>query len=206
MEKDWTGNKHSTYALLGASNHSETEREVNDFYATPAVAVEKLLSVESFEGSIWENACGVGSISEILEANGYKTFNTDLFDRGYLKQSGKFDFLKDDWNVIGMNIVTNPPYKYAEEFVKRGCKYLEAGMNSGFNRKMCLLLKLQFLEGQARKKLFEEYPPERIYVFSKRITCAMNAEFDKYKESGAQAYAWYVWTSNNKNNPIVYWI
>ena len=32
--KDWTGNKKSTYATLGASNHTENEREVDDFYAT----------------------------------------------------------------------------------------------------------------------------------------------------------------------------
>ena len=30
--KDWTGNKKSTFVTLGASNHSEGEREVNDFY------------------------------------------------------------------------------------------------------------------------------------------------------------------------------
>jgi hypothetical protein len=31
--KDWTGNKNSIYKTLGASNHTEKEREENDFYA-----------------------------------------------------------------------------------------------------------------------------------------------------------------------------
>lgn len=31
---DWTGNKKSTYAQLGASNHSENNRVGNDFYST----------------------------------------------------------------------------------------------------------------------------------------------------------------------------
>ena len=31
--KDWIGNKKSTFVTLGASNHTEKEREKNDFYA-----------------------------------------------------------------------------------------------------------------------------------------------------------------------------
>lgn len=41
-EKDWGGNKRTTYAQLGASNHSEGERESNDFYATDSIAIDKL--------------------------------------------------------------------------------------------------------------------------------------------------------------------
>lgn len=33
--KDWTGNSKAIYSCHGASNHSETEREANDYYATP---------------------------------------------------------------------------------------------------------------------------------------------------------------------------
>ena len=204
MAKDWTGNKHSTYSTLGASNHSLTIRESNDFYATPFEATEKLCGVESFSGVIWENACGVGSISEILESRGYETFNTDLLNRGYSKQNRTLDFLKEDLpEGYNFNIVTNPPYKYAKEFVEKGCGYLSE------DKKMCMLLKLTFLEGQDRHKMFEQFPPERIHVFSKRITCAMNADWEKYKESGAVAYAWYVWTYDNlqkKNKPVVDWI
>ena len=46
--KDWTGNKTSVYANLGASSHSNTERENNDYYATPPSAVEELLKREKF--------------------------------------------------------------------------------------------------------------------------------------------------------------
>lgn len=204
MAKDWIGNKHSTFSTIGASNYSLTEREKNDFYATSSEAVEKLCKVETFDGIIWENACGVGSISEVLVKNGYKTFNTDIINRGYGKQNQILDFLKEDLERgYSFNIVTNPPYKYAKEFVERGCGYLSEG------KKMALLLKLTFLEGQERQKMFKKYPPERIHVFSKRITCAMNADWDKYKESGAVAYGWYVWTYDNllkKNNPVIDWI
>lgn len=34
MSKDWKGNYNSIYKTLGASNHIERGRELNDFYAT----------------------------------------------------------------------------------------------------------------------------------------------------------------------------
>ena len=59
MNKDWTGNKKSTFVTLGASNHSEGEREINDFYATDPNALEiflKALERDNFKlhNRIWE--------------------------------------------------------------------------------------------------------------------------------------------------------
>lgn len=200
---DWKGNRKTTFSTIGASNHSEYIREEDDFYATPIDAVEKLLKIEKFNKTIWENACGVGSISEVLINNGYNVISTDLRYRGYVKQKCLLDFLKDSFSVgYPFDIITNPSYKYAEDFVIKGCNYL------GKNCKMALLLKLTFLEGQKRKIMFEEYPPEKIYVFSKRITCTRNARFDEFSEKkGAIAYGWYVWTNENLKNkepPKVY--
>ena len=46
--KDWTGNYHSIYTTLGASNHALSERAENDYYATEPRAVELLLEQEKF--------------------------------------------------------------------------------------------------------------------------------------------------------------
>ena len=43
--KDWTGNGNSIYKTLGASNHTDEEREVNDYYATPPRATKCLLKL-----------------------------------------------------------------------------------------------------------------------------------------------------------------
>jgi len=45
--------------------------------------VRALLSVETFEGSIWEPACGDGAISKVLLAAGFDVVSTDLIDRGF---------------------------------------------------------------------------------------------------------------------------
>ena len=92
MGKDWTGNCNSIFATLGASNHSEESRELNDFYATEPKAVELLLQREKFSSAIWEPACGQGHISKILLAHGYTVISSDLVNRGY-GYTG-IDFLK----------------------------------------------------------------------------------------------------------------
>lgn len=56
--KDWTGNKTSVFANLASSSHSDTNREQNDYYATPPSAVEELLKRESFNKYVLEPAVG----------------------------------------------------------------------------------------------------------------------------------------------------
>jgi tRNA G10 N-methylase Trm11 len=92
---------------LSSSRRSFARREPFEFYPTPPEATRALLSVERFEGTIWEPACGDGAISKVLEAAGYYVISTDLIDRGY--GTGGVDFLKTT-EALGRNIVTNPPY------------------------------------------------------------------------------------------------
>lgn len=40
----------------------KVNREKDDFYPTPPYGTEALLSVEKFNGAIWEPACGTGAI------------------------------------------------------------------------------------------------------------------------------------------------
>lgn len=72
-------------------------------------------------------------------------------------------------------------------------------------RKVAMFLKLQFLEGKARKKLFEKYPPKTVYVSSSRLICAMNGDFERYSSS-AVAYAWFVWEKGYTGDTVIKWI
>lgn len=198
--QDWIGNYNSIYKTLGASNHTENEREKHDYYATEPKAVELLLQQEKFIPYVWECACGEGHMSEVLKNHGYKVKSSDLIDRGY-EDTEVLDFLKvqkcdikEDWDII-----TNPPYKYAKEFVEHALDISVCGT------KIAMLLKLTFLEGQARRKLFEKYPPRIIYVFSGRVKCAKNGEFDAMGSS-AVCYAWFIWEKGFNGNPIIKWI
>ena len=68
-----------------------------------------------------------------------------------------------------------------------------------------MLLKLTFLEGQERRKLFERTPPRRIWVFSKRVSCAKNGDFERYG-NGAVCYAWFVFEKGFNGTPTIHWI
>lgn len=81
--KDWTGNNKSIFTCNGASNHSDEERQIDDYYATEPKAVELLLEQETFSPYVWEIACGEGHISEVLKSHGYKVRSTDIVNRGY---------------------------------------------------------------------------------------------------------------------------
>ncbi len=202
--KDWTGNKNSIYKTLGASNHTKEERQNEDYYATDPIAIDKLLEVENIDGIVWECACGEGHLSERLKQLGHQVYSTDIVNRNnYVDKIVDFLEVQKRHSNCHIDIITNPPYKYATEFVLKALDLVDNG------RKVCMFLKLQFLEGIGRyNDLFSKYPPKTIYVFSKRIMCAKNGEFEKMKQGGgsAVAYAWYVWEKGNYNKTEIRWI
>lgn len=164
-----------------------------DFFPTPDWATVALIDNEKFMGTIWEPACGDGSMSRILERTGCKVVSTDLYDRGY-GEAGH-DFLNPTMSAD--NIVTNPPYNCAEGFVMSGV--------SQSNRKFALLLRLAFLEGANRANtIFSKNPPARVWVFSERITFYPSGV--EPKGSGTTAYAWFVWDKDAPRRTELKWL
>lgn len=199
--QDWVGGATSIYATHGASNHSEDERADMDYYATDPEAVEKLLNVETFNHYILEPACGGCHISKVLSSRGHDVKSYDIVDRGDDMQNGVWDFLAEVPTGCrnDRDIITNPPYKFAKEFVEHA---LDISMESV---KVAMLMKLTFLEGVKRKELFEKYPPRTVYVFRSRIDCWKNGE-QPDKSLKAVCYAWFVWVNGYKGETIVKWL
>jgi len=197
-KKDWTGNANSIFKTLGASNHTDNDRQNEDFYATTPTAAELLLELENFSPKVWECACGEGHLSKVFSAAGYETKSSDLIDRGYGENG--IDFLSNDVTEWDGDIITNPPYKYGQEFVEKALSIISTG------KKVAMFLKLQFMESKKRKNLFINYPPKTIYVSSSRLMCAKNGDFETMAVSGsAVAYAWYVWEKGYTGDPIIKW-
>ena len=80
--KDWTGGGASIWKTLGASNHTEEEREANDYYATDPAAIDKLLQTERLPRNVWECAAGGGHLAKRLREKGYNVLGTDIVQRG----------------------------------------------------------------------------------------------------------------------------
>lgn len=198
QNKDWKGNHKTVYTTLGASNHTDKERQQHDYYATEPKAMELLLAEEDFAPVVWECACGEGHLSKVLENKGFEVISTDLIYRGF-GDPEPLDFLKDTLEDFDGDIITNPPYKYALEFIQRALESVHTG------RKVAMFLKLTFLEGKKRREFFKDNPPKRIYVSSSRLNCAMNGDFE-ISGNNAICYAWFIWEKGFKGDPIIKWI
>jgi hypothetical protein len=170
-------------------------RERDDFYPTPPRATRALLAAESFEGNIWEPACGDGAMSRVLEAAGFDVMSTDLIDRGY-GISGR-DFLLD-WQTMADNIITNPPFKHAQQFVEHALRRSR--------RKVAMLARLAWLEGKERGRLFKRTPIARVLVFSGRLHMMRGRPENVECAGGMLAFAWFVWDHEHKGPPTLGWL
>jgi len=168
-------------------------REKDDFYPTPPEGTKALLSVEKFEGDIWEPACGDGAISKELEAAGYKVHSSDLVARGY--GESRTDFLME-YKSRAPNIVTNPPFKMCAEFIRKSLE-----LTTG---KVCILMRLACLEGSERREIYDSSPLARVWVFSKRLSMYRNGNPTEY--GGMIAFAWFVWEHGYEGKPTLGWI
>ena len=168
-----------------------------DFYQTPTWAIEKLLELEKFEWNILEPCSWAGAISKVLEKNWYFVVSWDIRTDEWVYWEKWINFLTDSDYYTTQNIITNPPYKYAQEFIE---KSLEVSEN-----KVCMILKLSFLESIWRYEFFKNTPLKKVYVFCKRVN--MYPEWtEKPKNSWTIAYAWYIWEKWYKWKPEIDWI
>lgn len=188
-------------ALAGTS--LTRERAENDYYATPYESTKALLDVESFIGDFIEPCVGGGHIAEVVKEY-YPNSNVvgvDLVDRGYDNTivSNYFDYRFDG----DFNVVTNPPYSMAQEFLEHSMDNLKEG------KKVAMFLKIQFLEGAKRRELFKKYPPKVVHVFSKRQNPWRNGSpvDEKGKPwSSTMCFAWFVWEKGYNGQTTVNWI
>ena len=212
-EKDWTGNRRTVFSILGASNHSETDRQTEDFYATSPSAIDALKSKVDLPHFILEPACGRGDLSERLKAMGHEVWSYDVVDRGYGEIQNFFEMLTlpdslslslslQNGRSERLAVVTNPPYKYALEFIIHALELCREG------DMVCMFVKTTFLEGKRRyRELFSQQPPWLLLQFVERILCAKNGDFEEAKRIGsAVSYCWMIWKKGYKGKTLVDWI
>lgn len=167
--------------------HAISERK-NDLYQTPACAVRSLLALEPLPDRIWEPACGPGAIVRELRAAGKDVVATDLVDYG--AGAAGVDFLMERRAPEGIDcIVTNPPFKLAEEFVEHALELCPH---------VVMLLRVAFLEG------LRWHSPEsekrgcdfgahlaRVTVFCPRLPMMHREDWEGPKASSGMAFAWF---------------
>lgn len=174
--------------LPGFEIFFEDEDINQDLFSTPKWATKILLDNVKFNGTIWEPACGIGAMSKCLETK-YKVVSTDLIDRGF--GTGGMDFLTTD-HLLANNIVTNPPYSFAREFVEHALEMQPA--------KTAFLLRTLFLETGTRYEMFKKYPPVKVIVISDRVMFN-----ESERPGGCWCLSWFIWEHGHKKGTQLEW-
>lgn len=156
-----------------------------DFFPTPPWATRALCEMLGGRAALggmrcWEPACGVGHMARPLAEYFELVYASDVHDYGF---GDRADFLFHGATPAFQWIITNPPFRLAEEFAQEGLR--RAGLG------LALLVRTAFLEGVARWHFFERKPPALILQFSERVPM-VKGRVDG-DASTATAYCWIVW-------------
>lgn len=183
------------------------QRDKNDYYPTKKEDILKSLNIIGTQkiNKVLDLASGSGVWGETfleyyddgnieITAVDIQNFpKNDKFDNWYMD----YDFLKENNSDKLGNfdlIISNPPYKYAQEFIEKSFELLN---NNG---QMIMLLRLSFLESQKRYEFFKKYKPKEIQVFSKRPS------FTGDGKTFPMAFATYNWVKDFSGDTKLSWI
>lgn len=183
----------------------EPHDSLDDFPTQPwgtRALVEHVLIPHSVKlGRAWEPACNRGHMAQPLREYFDSVHASDIFDYGeeWSGQERVVDFLWPnsespkiarhpvDW------IISNPPFKLAEQFIARGRGLATVGC--------AMLVRTSFLEGVGRyERLYNVTPPSIIAQFVERLPM-VKGRIDR-KVSTATSYAWLVWIKDCAPRPF----
>jgi len=186
--------------LAVVARRVEPKTSLDDFptppWATRALFEHVLADRNGWDAlSCLEPACGAGHMATPLRERFGTVEAFDAHDYGY---AGVRDFLSAppeaksyDW------IVTNPPFRLAEEFVLTALDVASSGV--------AMIVRTMFLEGQGRyERLFSVRPPTRVAQFTERVPM-VRGRMSKASKT-ATGYAWLVWEQDRAAPLAFSWV
>lgn len=190
--------QNTSHAVM--AQRSEDKGSLDNF-PTPPWATRALLEHIIEPGgytdrlSCLEPACGAGHMAKALNEYFGDVRASDIYPYGYGEIS---DFINDlheagsfDW------VITNPPFKLAEEFIARALPIARRGV--------AMLARTVFLESVGRyERIFTKTPPTKVAQFVERVPM-VKGRLDK-KASTATGYAWIVWEKTNSRSTELVWV
>lgn len=164
-------------------------------WATRAL-LEHVLDTSALAGqSCLEPACGAGHMAKVLKEYFEEVRYSDAYHYGY----GPIrDYLTYPYEANAVDwVITNPPFRLAEEFVLRSLKVARRGV--------AILARTVFLESSGRyREIFEKTPPSVFAQFVERVPM-VKGRLDS-KATTATGYAWFVWDKQIGGHPRLAWV
>ena len=189
--------QNTSHAVM--AQRSEPKDSPDDF-PTPPWATRGLLEyVLDKKGlstlTCLEPACGAGHMAKVLREYFAKVKYSDAYHYGY---GPVRDFLTYPYETNAVDwVITNPPFRLAEEFVLRSLSVAKLGV--------AILARTVFLESSGRyRKIFEETPPTIFAQFVERVPM-VKGRLDS-KATTATGYAWFVWDKQSRVPPRLAWV
>lgn len=182
------------------SQRVEAKESRDDFptppWATRALIEHVLPKFGDVEGqSCLEPSCGAGHMDKVLRESFKATTASDIHSYGY---GDVADFLTAPHEIGSYDwVITNPPFKLAEEFVAKSRNIAKRGV--------AILARTVFIESVGRfERLFSQHPPAAFAQFVERVPM-VKGRLDK-KASTATGYAWFVWLNEKVSSTELIWI
>ena len=181
------------------AQRTEARDSLDDFptppWATRAL-LEHVINAEPLgELRCLEPACNVGHMSKVLQEYFRTVISSDVFDYGY---GSVQDYLDQSFQPQNIDwIITNPPFRLAEEFVAKALNHARRGV--------AVLTRTVFIESVGRyNRLFEPMPPSIVAQFTERVPM-VKGRLDR-KASTATGYCWVIWEKTVVGSPRLAWI
>lgn len=171
-----------------------------DDFPTPPWAtrglIEHVLKKDALVASTClEPACGAGHMAKVLREYFREVYCADAYEYGYGRTR---DFLTYPYETNAVDwVITNPPFRLAEEFVLRALRVARQGV--------AILARTVFLESVGRYDgIFRVTPPTMFAQFVERVPM-VKGRLDR-KASTATGYAWFVWEKDMPSEARLMWV
>jgi hypothetical protein len=183
------------------AQRAEARDSPDDFptppWATRALIEHILLDKEPLAiQSCLEPACGAGYMVRVLKEYFLHVQYADAYDYGFGEVR---DFLSHSVELNSIDwVITNPPFRLAQEFVIRALKMARIGV--------AILARTVFIESVGRyKNIFAQTPPTKMAQFTERVPM-VRGRLDR-SATTATGYAWLVWEkTRSTNEPRLMWV
>jgi hypothetical protein len=192
--------------MMKYQSHAVTAQRIEpkdspDDFPTPPWAtralVEYVIDNKSALASMscLEPTCGAGHMAKVLKEYFEEVRCADAFHYGYAPVR---DFLTYPYETNAVDwVITNPPFRLAEEFVARAFRVARRGV--------AILARTVFLESVGRyETIYTKTPPTKFAQFVERVPM-IKGRLD-IKATTATSYAWFVWEKSARKDPRLMWV